>query len=106
MTNEEMERAIEFVLKQQAQFTTDLGRVGNNLETVVNVLGQVANTQLTMAEAQVRTDSRIAELAEAQKNTAESVTATNEALAETNDRLNSLIVVVERYFSNGRRGAE
>ena len=95
MTNEEMERVIEFVLKQQAQFTIDLGRVGNNLETVVNLLGQVANTQLTMAEAQVRSDSRIAELAEAQKNTAE-------ALTETNERLNALIVVVERYFSNGR----
>ena len=99
MTKEQMERAIEFVLKQQAQFTTDLGRVESTLETVVNVLGQLANTQLKMAEAQVRSESRIAELAEAQKETAE-------ALAETNERLNSLIVVVERYFSNGRRGAE
>ena len=106
MTTEEMERAIEFVLKQQAQFTIDLGRVGNNLETVVSLLGQVANSQLKMAEAQVRTDARIAELADAQKQTAEALTETNEALAETNDRLNSLIVVVERYFSNGRRGAE
>jgi hypothetical protein len=59
------------------------------------VLAQVADTQLKMAEDQARSDSRIAELAEAQKHT-------NESLAETNDRLNSLIVVVERYFSNGR----
>ena len=38
-----------------------------------------------------------------EKERAEDRVSTDEALAETNDRLNSLIVVVERYFSNGRR---
>ena len=99
MTNEEMERGIEFVLKQQGQFTTDLGRVENTLETVVNVLAKVADTQLRMAEAQARADSRIAELAEAQHRT-------DGAMAETTERLNSLILVVERYFSNGRGGSQ
>lgn len=96
MTNDEMERAIEFMVKQQAQFTTDLGRIERTLENTVNLLAQVAETQVNMAEAQVRADNSIAELAQAQKRT-------DEALAETNDRLNSLIVVVERYFSNGRQ---
>jgi ElaB/YqjD/DUF883 family membrane-anchored ribosome-binding protein len=99
MTNEEMERGIEFVLKQQGQFTTDLSRVENTLETVVNVLAQVADTQLKMAEDQARADSRIAELAEAQHRT-------DDAMAETTERLNSLILVVERYFSNGRNGSQ
>ena|SRR2546422_9127511 len=102
MTNEEMERAIEFIVKQQAQFATDLSNVSTdlqrvsadlqkvteshlrteeNLGTVIGLVGQIAKTQLQMAEAQKRTD---------------------QALAETNGRLNSLIVVVERYFSNGR----
>lgn len=96
MTKEEMERAIEFVVKQQAQLTTDLQKLAlahneteKTLGTVVTLLNQVAETQLQMAEAQ-------AGLAQAQKRT-------DEALAETNERLNSLIVVVERYFSNGRR---
>ncbi len=103
MTNEEMERAIEFGVKQQAQFTTDLqkltqshGETEKTLGTVVDLLSRVAETQLQLAEAQVRSDSRVAELAEAQKQT-------SEALTETNERLNSLIVVVERYFSNGQR---
>ena len=102
MTNEEMERAIEFVVKQQAQFTSNLSRVESTLETAVNVLAQVADNQLKMAEAQTRSESKIADLAEAQKRTDESLAETNESLAETNERLNSLIVVVERYFSNGR----
>jgi hypothetical protein len=103
MTNDEMERAIEFIVKQQAQFTTDLQQLTQSqvntdrtLGSVVNVLSQVAETQLQMAEAQARAEVRIGELAEAQKRT-------NESLTETNDRLNSLIVVVERYFSNGRQ---
>ena len=104
MTNEEMERGIEFVIKHQAQFTTDLGRFANPLETVVNVLAQVADNQLKMAEAQTMTNSRIAELAEAQKRTTEAQKRTDEAMAETNERLNSLIIVVERYFSNDRGG--
>jgi hypothetical protein len=102
MTNQEMERAIGFVVKQQAQFATDLQKVATdlskvstdlqkvteshlrteeNLGTVIGLVGQIAETQLQMAEAQKRTD---------------------QVLAETNERLNSLIVVVERYFSNGR----
>jgi hypothetical protein len=70
----------------------------------VNVLTQVADTQLKMAEAQTRSDSRIAELAEAQKRTTEAQKHTDDAMAETTEHLNSLIVVVERYFSNGRGG--
>ena len=103
MTNEEMERALEFLVKQQAQFSTNLQRPEQNLGTVeqnlgatVNILSELTKTQLRMAESEILRDNRIAELAKAQQRT-------DEALAETNDRLNSLIVVVERYFSNGRR---
>ena len=51
MTNEEMERAIDFAVKQQAQFTNDLSRVENTLETVVDVMAKVADNQLKMAKA-------------------------------------------------------
>ena len=103
MTNDEIERAIEFLVKQQSQFSSDMQRLEQNLGTVerslgtaVNILSELTKTQLRMAESEILRDNRIADLAKAQKRT-------DEALAETNDRLNSLIVVVERYFSNGRR---
>ena len=102
MTNDEIERAIEFTVKQQGQFNSDmqrleqnLGTVERNLGTAVNILSELTKTQLRMAESEILRDNRIGELAKAQQRT-------DEALAETNDRLNSLIVVVERYFSNGR----
>lgn len=106
MTNEEMQRKMEFIIEQQAQFAVNFqkleeaqtradertGELEGAMVAVVNLVGQ-------LAEAQVRTDARLSQLAtevaEAQKRTAA-------ALAETSERLNSLIVVVERYFSNGR----
>ena len=105
MTNDEIERAIAFIVKQQAQVGADMQKLAESqagteqkLGAVVDLLSELTKSQLQMAEAQVRTDSRMAELAQAQKRT-------DEAMAETSDRLNSLIVVVERYFSNGRRGS-
>jgi prefoldin subunit 5 len=103
MTNDEIERAIEFIVNQKGQFSSDMQRLEQNLSTVernlgttVNILSELTKTQLRMAESEILRDNRIAELAAAQKRT-------DEALAGTDDRLNSLIVVVERYFSNGRR---
>src|SRR5205814_10529046 len=102
-TNDEVDRALEFLVKQHAQCSTNLQRLEQNVGTVeqnlgatVNILSELTKTQLRMAESEILRDNRVAELAKAQLRT-------DEALAETNDRLNSLIVVVERYFSNGRR---
>lgn len=111
MTNEEIERNFEFMVNQQARFSSDLQRISEaqlrsetTIAQVIQVLDQVAQTQVRLAEAQERADSRIAELAEAQKRTTEAQNRTDDAMTETTERLNSLILVVERYFSNGRGG--
>jgi uncharacterized phage infection (PIP) family protein YhgE len=102
MTNEEMERSVDFILKQQAQFAADMQKAGErqtrteeNLGTVVELVGQIAQTQLQMAEAQAQMTEAQAQMTEAQKHT-------DQGLAETDRRLNSLILMVERYLSNGR----
>ena len=115
MTNEEMQRNMEFIVSQQAQFAADIQKLGEvQLEvdarmtriegavvTVVDLVGQLARSTATqiaeIVEAQKRTNEALAR-------TNEALERTNEALAETDERLNSLIVVVERYFSNGRKG--
>ena len=106
MTDEEMQRKMEFIVEQQAQFAVNIqkledaqaraekraeqseGRIGElegAIVTVVNLVGQ-------LAEAQERTDARLSQLA----------TEITEAQKRTEERLNSLIIVVERYFSNGQ----
>lgn len=106
MTNEEMQRKMEFIIEQQAQFAVNIqkleesqtraekrmGELEGAMVTVVNLVGQ-------LAEAQERTDARLSQLA---TEIAEAQKRTEAALAETSERLNSLIIVVERYFSNGR----
>ena len=106
MTNEEMQKTMSFIVEQQAQFVVNMqkleetqiraeeriGELDGAMVTVVNLVGQ-------LAEAQERTDARLSQLA---TEIAEAQKRTEAALAEGSERLNSLIIVVERYFSNGR----
>lgn len=108
MTNEEMERAIEFILKQQAQFSADIQKVNATLAKHAEALvaltgwhGKLVEAQIQLIEVQQGHDARIAtietkiaELAEAGK--------------RTDERLDALITTVERYISsrNGGRGGK
>ncbi|CAN5236508.1 hypothetical protein BH18ACI2_BH18ACI2_25550 [soil metagenome] len=108
MSEEEMQRQMEFIVEQQAQFVTDIQRsretqeaeaklwrekyngLTDALTTVVGIVGKLAERVEEIAEAQKRTDAQLAE--------------TNAQLAETNERLNVFINVVERYISERRNG--
>ncbi len=85
MANEQFERHMQFIVEHQAQFAVDIQQLKeaqaeltkkhNHLtESLTTVVGMVGK----LTRAQYRTD---------------------EKLSETDDRLNALIGVVERYFS-------
>ncbi|MDX6529328.1 MAG: hypothetical protein QOH41_1618 [Blastocatellia bacterium] len=103
MTNEEIGQRIEFIIEQQAQFTSDiqilrevqaadnalLKEQHRNLsDAVVAVVGMVGR----LAEAQERTDRGVSDLAE-------KVSELTDAQARTDERLNIFINVVEKYRS-------
>lgn len=97
MSEEEMQKKMEFIVNQQAQFAVDIQQLGESqgkltdaVIGVVGVVGKLAERVEEIAEAQKRTDAQLAE--------------TNAQLAETNGRLNIFINVVERYISEGRNG--
>ncbi len=108
MNDEQIERRIEFIVEQQAQFAVDIQMLKESQEaearlwrekhndltdaltTIVGMVGKLAEVQERQSEAQNRIDEQLSELTNKQ--------------AETDDRLNVLIGVVERYFSgNGNR---
>ena len=108
MNNEQFERQMEFIIEQQAQFSADIlelkevqkaeaqlwrekyDNLSDAITTIVGMIGKLASAQERLASAQERTDEQLSELTNKQ--------------AETDDRLNTLIGVVERYFSgNGQR---
>jgi len=113
MTNEEMQRTMQFILEQHAQFVADMQQLKeaqalNEQRFAQNEqrFGQVAqlqthlsNVMLELAEAQTRSEASIQSLAESQART-------EGKLAETDERLNSLITVVERYISERRNGKD
>ena len=98
MSNEEMNKKMEFIVEQQAQFAADIqvareiqaqdAKLLRNLsDAVMMVVGLVGS----LTEAQGRTDDRLNMLAQAQ--------------TRTEERLNVFIDVVERYIS-GTGGSE
>ena len=95
MSNEEMNKKMEFIVEQQAKFAAEIeilrevqatqyGRLSDALISVVGIVGN-------LVQAQTRTDDNINRLTEAQ--------------SRTDERLNIFISVVERYFG-GNGGAE
>ena len=104
MTNEEMQRKMEFIIEQQAQFAVNIQRLEEaqtNAEArmtrlegaVVGIVGLIDR----IIKAQERTDENVAELAK-------QVLVIAEAQARTDERLNTLITVVERFISEYRNG--
>ena len=76
MTTEEMERAIAFILEQQAQFAS-------NQQQSAQQITHLSAAMLELAEAHTRTE---------------------ETLSATGERLNALINTVERHISEGHGG--
>ncbi len=104
MTNENIERAINFVVEQQAQFAADIQQLKETQIEFQNQLKQVGAVQLEfqnqlkqLTEATIASFTMLGKLTEIQSKT-------DQRIVETNDRLNIFIDVVERYISsrNGR----
>lgn len=104
MTNEEMQRAIEFIVQQQAQTSTNID--------------SLTETQKRAEERWARTEEGIRALLaisemherEIQSHTQQIQAHTQQILSigenakATDDRLNALINAVERQMGNGRNG--
>jgi peptidoglycan hydrolase CwlO-like protein len=108
MGEEEMQRKMELIVNQQAQFAADIQQLReaqNELTTkhsklsdaviaVVGIVGTLAESQERMAK----------EIAESQKRADAKLVEMGRAHAETDERLNLFINVVERYISERRNG--
>jgi len=120
MTYEEMEKTMQFILEQQAQFNAnfqrleeareeDLARTKHLEESFLILvrLVQSHNERIVSEEDRsISFEERIAYLDERMISLTEAQIRTNQQLAETDERLNALIAVVERYISSqGQNGS-
>jgi adenylate kinase len=94
MTNEELEKAMQFVLEQQAQF------VANQQQISERVSGLETNTNERLS----RLEMNMAEMARAQTHMNEVVAVMAETHRHTEEKLEAFIGVLERYISEDRNG--
>ncbi|HEX8719020.1 MAG TPA: hypothetical protein VF736_00130 [Pyrinomonadaceae bacterium] len=85
MTNEEMQKAVEFILNQQAQFAADIHKLQESQAETNQLINRLAAVTVRGFED---TNVKISALVDAQMRTDEAV--------------RSLTAVVDRYFSEGR----
>jgi hypothetical protein len=104
MTNDEMQRAMDFIVQQQAQTTTKIDVLTEaqtrNAEGIQALLAiaQIHEREIETLSHQIGSVSRdIAALSRG-------IGALGETTKATDKRLNALINVVERQMSNGRNG--
>lgn len=94
MSNEEFEKRMEFILEQQAQFTSDVQ--------------QLREAQTHTERVVVQTGEIVARLANVTLEGFKDVNAKINALVDsqmrTEESLRNLTAVVDRYFTEGRNG--
>lgn len=91
--NNRLEKRIEFIVEQQANFSVSIQQLQ---EAQANADKRMTRLENIMVRFYEDTSTKIDALIDAQLRT-------DQRLSETNDRLNVLIDVVERFVTNGRK---
>jgi allophanate hydrolase subunit 1 len=95
MSNEEMNKKMEFIVEQQAKFAADI-QIAREVQ---------ATDAKLLKDAVIGVVDIVGSLTRAQMRTDESVKHLTESQARADERLNIFINVVERYIS-GNGGSE
>ena len=104
---ERIERHLEFTAEILVQLSAsqqrqdaEISQLAGALSTLVHVVDDMGNR---MEAGFSRMEEGFSRLEERQRQTDEQMKLTNEQMKRTDERLNALISVVERHFSNGRQ---
>ena len=107
MTNEEIEKAIEFIVEQEARTSAKIDMVSDKLDALTEKVDSLTDVQTRSTEsitallaiAQVH-EREIMANAQHISSVSRDVAALGEITRATDERLNALINVVERHISN------
>lgn len=104
MSNEEVQRKMDFIIEQQAQFVTNFLRLEESIQRLEGVQTKAEERMSNMETAFVGLFNIVSETAKAQKELTKRVDDLAAAQAYTDERLSALINTLERYISEGRNG--
>ncbi|HYN25812.1 MAG TPA: hypothetical protein VES69_12295 [Pyrinomonadaceae bacterium] len=111
MTNKEMQKAMEFIVEQQAQTAVKLDRLTERVDALAVAQNRAEERWTRSEERWTRTEDgirallSIAEMHDREIATlGEKIAAVSDNGRATDERLNALINVIERQISEGRNG--
>ena len=108
MSDEEMNKKMEFIVEQQAKFAADIQimreiqaadarRLGDGFLSMIDIVGQLTRSQ-------IRTEQTVNTLAQDVSKLTQDVSTLAQAQAHTEERLTILISIVEQHMG-GNGGA-
>jgi hypothetical protein len=122
MNNEEIERKMNFIVEQRAQFASDIQQLQESQARTVQVVAHTAGTVARTAETVGQAAETVAQMGDVVTRLANVTHAgftdvnakinalvdaqirTEGNLARTDENLKNLIAVVDRYLREGRNG--
>jgi hypothetical protein len=111
MDEKKIERKMEFIIEQQAQFAVDIQLLRESQAELVKTQAEIIKSHSEMIKAQERGEDRmtrmedvVLRLAGVVEKVVEVQGQTMKTVTETDERLNNLITIVERFISESRNG--
>jgi chromosome segregation ATPase len=104
MDDEKLQRTIEFIIENQAQFTVEMQKLQETQKEAEKRTNVLERAVLNLYNTSVETTKNIQQLTENQKQLTADIKELRTAQKETDHRLNAVILMVERYLSreNGK----
>lgn len=101
MSNEEIEKRMEFILEQQAQFAANMQAHDERFAQLENLMNRLASVTL---EGFKDVNAKIDALVDSHIRLTDAQARTDANLTRTDESLRNLIAVVDRYFSKRSNG--
>lgn len=103
MDDEKLQKTIEFILNNQAQFTVDIQKIQEAHKDAEKRVGTLERVSLNLYNASVEQGKVIAQLSEetrkAHENHGKEMSDIRANQKENDERLNAVILMAEKFFS-------
>ena len=98
MDDEKLQKTIEFILNNQAQFTVDIQKLQEAHKEAEKRVGTLERVSLNLYNSAVEQGKNIAEISD-------NIKELQKSQKETDERLNAVIIMVEKFLSgqNGKK---
>ena len=101
--DEKIQRQMDFIVEQQAQFSVDFEKIQQSIGTLESVVTRLANASLNRLE---ENEEKIALLIDAQLRTEQKIEKLTESQQSTDKRLNAVIFMFEKFISRENGNSE